>query len=86
MVGKSPLFSKNVHKTVIYQCKPTFLLIKLILLSVTSRMCPHLDLADAENFMHLSLYLITTAILYVFSSCLGAFCCRKKGLDLQLWE
>lgn len=86
MVGKSPLFSKNVHKTVIYQCKPTFLLIKLILLSVTSRMCPHLDLADAENFMHLSLYLITTAILYVFPSCLGAFCCRKKGLDLQLWE
>lgn len=34
--------------------------------------------------MHLSLYLITTAILFLFL--LVAFCFRRKGFDVQTWE
>lgn len=86
MFRKSTLFSKNVQQTVVSQCEPIFFIhYTLILLSVSSKMRADLELADAENLMHVSLHLITTAILSSFS-CLVSFCFRKKRLDLQPWE
>lgn len=86
MFRKSTLFSKNIQQTVVSQCEPIFFIhYTLVLLSVSSKMCADLELADAENLMHLSLHLITTAILSSFS-CLVSFFFRKKRLDLQPWE
>lgn len=79
MFRKSTLFSKNIQQTVVAQCEPIFFIhYTLILLSVSSKMCADPDLADAENLMYLSLYLITTAILSSFS-CLVSFCFGKRG-------